>query len=99
FCLSMIFSENRYPLFRIMLDKQKGSGTPAGAFGSCTIRATPARVTTRLRFGRGSPVGVPPRLSPGGFRPFRSAPGQASWDVARAHRLIKLAPTGGRKTP
>jgi hypothetical protein len=31
FCLSMIFSENRYPLFRIMLGKQKGSGTPAGA--------------------------------------------------------------------
>ena len=31
-----------------------------------------------------SPVGVPPRLSPGGFRPFRSTPGQASWDaVAR----------------
>jgi hypothetical protein len=27
----MIFSENRYPLFRIMLGKQKGSGTPAGA--------------------------------------------------------------------
>ncbi len=26
------------------------------------IRATPTRVTTRLRFGRGSLVGVPPRL-------------------------------------
>jgi hypothetical protein len=45
-----------------------------------------------------SPDGVPPRLSPGGSRPFRSAPGQASCDVAGAHRLIKLAPTGGRKT-
>ena len=29
---SVIFSENRYPLFRIMLDKIKGSRTPPGAF-------------------------------------------------------------------
>src|SRR5208282_2109048 len=43
FCLSMIFSENRYPLFRIMPNKQKGSGTPAGAL-----------VQTSAPYGRGS---------------------------------------------
>ena len=43
----------------------------------------------------GSPLGAPPRLSPGGFRPFRSAPGQASWDavaIAFARRALP-APT------
>ena len=35
--------------------------------------------------GGSAPLGVPPRLSPGGFRPFRSAPGQASWDAVARH--------------
>ncbi len=39
----------------------------------------------RASSGTRSPVGVPPRLLPGGSRPFRSAPGQASRDAARAH--------------
>lgn len=39
-----------------------------------------------------SPVGVPPRLLPGGFRPFRSAPGQSSWDAA-ARRICRAGVT------
>ena len=48
----MIFSENRYPLFRIMLGKQKGSGTPAGAL-----------VQTSAPYGRGSREASRARLS------------------------------------
>jgi hypothetical protein len=55
------------------------------------------RMRGRIRRGR-SPVGVPPRLLPGGSRPFRSAPGQASWDAARAHDPKKPAPTEGRRS-
>jgi hypothetical protein len=54
------------------------------------VRATHADVATCMRFGRSarqrarSPVGVPPRLSPAGSRPFRSASGHASWDAVVA---------------
>jgi hypothetical protein len=68
------------------------------------LRATRASVTTRTRFGRGSPDGVPPRLSPGGSRPFRSAPGQASWDavaIAFARRALPAptCPSPGKAPP
>src|SRR5208283_1563599 len=47
---------------------------------------------------------VPPRLSPGGFRPFRSAPGQASWDavaIAFARRALPAptCPSPGKAPP
>ena len=41
---------------------KKGSGTPTDAFCLSRYRATRTDVATRSRFGRGSPVGVPPRL-------------------------------------
>src|ERR1700679_3606096 len=46
FCLSMIFSENRYPLFRIMLDRER---RPA-AIGA--DRSGPPSKTTKKKFGR-----------------------------------------------
>ena len=55
---------------------KEGSGTPTSA---CVMK--PCCEHGGASGGMRSPVGVPPRLSPGGFRPFRSAPGQASWDV------------------
>jgi hypothetical protein len=59
----------------------------------------PVRIKRMRRASDGtrSPVGVPPRLLPGGSRPFRSAPGQASCDVARAHDPKTPAPTEERR--
>jgi len=51
----------------------------------------------RAPSGARSPVGVPPRLSPGGSRPFRPAPGQASWDAARAHDPVSPPQPGGER--
>jgi hypothetical protein len=44
-----------------------------------------------------SPDGVPPRLSPGGSRPFRSAPGQASWGRGRSASSYQARPNRGAK--
>jgi hypothetical protein len=44
-----------------------------------------------------SPDGVPPRLSPGGSRPFRSAPGQASMGRGRSASSYQARPNRGAK--
>jgi hypothetical protein len=80
----------------------RGSGTPTGANIHCPRHARrcchlPALRAQRALIGARSPVGVPPRLLPGGFRPFRSAPGQASWDAARAPDPVSPPQPGGER--
>jgi hypothetical protein len=55
-------SRARISLSSIRTQARKGSGTPTDAWCKVSLRATHADVATGLRFGRGSPVGVPPRL-------------------------------------
>ena len=70
--------------------KIKGGGTPTDAWGN------DPHLRMRRALGEArSPVGVPPRLLPGGSRPFRSAPGQSSWDVA-ARRICRAGVTRPR---
>jgi hypothetical protein len=65
------------PVFGSRSCAKKGGRTPTDA---CFH---PPHLLDAARAQRSTPpVGVPPRLSPGGFRPFRSASGQASWDAA-----------------
>jgi hypothetical protein len=87
------------PLAQSGLQTKKGGGTPTDAY-----RNDPHRRMRRALAEARSAVGVPPRLLPGGSRPFRSAPGQASWDSA-ANALARRAlpaptcPSPGKAPP
>jgi hypothetical protein len=63
-------------------DAQSGLRNKGGRNADRRMGNDPHPQMRRASSGTRSPVGVPPRLLPGGSRPFRSAPGQSSWDAA-----------------
>src|SRR5271154_2667055 len=73
-------------------ERRQAHGSILRASGRGTTPTLPPPGGGGGKGGGRSPVGVPPRLSPCGLSPDGSAPGQASWDAARAHDPEKWKP-------